>query len=141
VRPQARIRIFTGGAGAPTSGTLHLSSFLSPDGNVWCVMAAPSSRCFTGGNPRPGRSRAQRGATIAPDGTVTLCFVAVPSVRHVCVQNWDANAPVLQRGQRTERSNVRCVAAVHTITCTSVRGPARGKGFRISTTRAARVGA
>jgi hypothetical protein len=109
---------------------LHLASFLSPDRKVWCSISTAQSLCATG---RPGLANPhQRAATLYSDGRVTLCDVPVPSLRAVCIQNWDFSAPILMVGQETEMDGVLCKSGTNGITCTLTSGPGAGKRFLVS---------
>ena len=118
-------------------GTLHLREFLSPDREVWCT----GRTCGTYLEP-PTRS-----AEIDSNGTVTICSVpqlVYPPGGHVpegcALQNWNADAPILKYGQRTEQYGLRCTSATNGITCTVVAGAGKGKGFRIDASEAVEVG-
>lgn len=118
-------------------GTLHLREFLSPDRKVWCT----GRTCGTYPEP-PTRS-----AEIDSNGTVTICSVPqliYPPGGHVpegcALQNWNADAPILKYGQRTEQYGLRCTSATNGITCTVVAGAGKGKGFRIDASKAVEVG-
>lgn len=123
---------------------LHLSQFLSPDRKVWCsvgtVMDVDGRSCGT--EPEPPT----RAAELDRDGKVRLCFVPeliYPPGGHVpegCFQNWNYKAPVLKYGQATEERGVRCTSATNGITCITVAGPAKGKGFRINKDEAVEIG-
>jgi hypothetical protein len=98
--------------------TVHLTTFLSPAEDVWCLLGdeiSPETRCAT---------NSQRfGGTVSPDGTVTLC----QDEAYPCFQNWDFDAPVLRDGQASALNGFSCVAENGGITCTIESG----RGFHI----------
>lgn len=121
----------------------HLANFLSPDRKVWCGgggIGTDAMFCGTGGeqtsNPNPPQSSATMGST----GKITLCEVAASSFSAVCLQNWDATAPVLAYGQQSEVQNILCTSATSGITCVVASGPGKGRGFFINATTVRRVG-
>ena len=127
-----------------TPGTLHLSQFLSPDSKVWCTvgtaMDVHGRSCGT--YPEPPT----RAAELDGDGNVRLCSVPrliYPPGGHVpegCFQNWNADAPILKYGQRTEQNGLRCTSATNGITCIKVAGTGKGKGFRINKDEVVEIG-
>jgi hypothetical protein len=125
------------------STAAHFDDFLSPDRKVWCDMSSSPIFCATGGGSLAGSdgSPAQRRATLSNTGRVTTCFVAVPSISSDCLQNWDSGAPVLRDGQETESGAFRCSSAINGITCIVLAGHGANKGFVISASGVARVGA
>lgn len=130
-----------GGAGVHPA-PLHLSNFLSPDRKVWCgIGEGREAFCGTGG---ASGKEPQSLARLGSDGTVTVCSIAVPTPTpsNGCIQNWDAQAPVLLYGQESELDGIRCTSAPNGITCTAVAGAGGGtrKGFRVSKDEAVRVG-
>jgi hypothetical protein len=134
-RSGARIRLYKA---RPTS---HLKQFLSPDRQVWCVVGR-TTFCAAGPPPGPGAAQPpQYGATLERDGTVTTCAVPTPGEAATCSQNWNPGARVLPLGRRNRRAGVLCRAAPTGITCKLAGGPAKGKGFTISATSVAELGA
>jgi hypothetical protein len=105
----------------------HLSAFLSPDREIWCVL--PS--CFYG---RPAGAGDKYSASLDANGRLTTCAwhpsegLSAPT----CVHAWDDTAPVLRSGQVDVFSRFRCQAASAAITCTVASGTGNGKGFTIS---------
>jgi hypothetical protein len=121
---------------------VHLPNFLSPDRKVWCgIGEGREAFCGTGGSGMSS-NEPQSLATLGNDGKVTLCSVAVPTANDSCIQNWDANAPILRYGQVSELDGAHCTSAPNGITCTTVAGAGAGtgKGFRVSKDEAVRVG-
>jgi hypothetical protein len=92
-------------------------SFLSPDRKIWCRID-DRAWCVTA---RPE----ERSGTLTRNGEVEIC-------EGYCTQNWHDDAPVLRRGQRSERNGFRCAAAANGITCTVLAGAGKGKGFLIN---------
>ena len=117
----------------------HFGDFLSPDGKVWCG-AGPTTFCGTGGDPSAPANGPQTLGSLAANGKVTICRVAHSSVSEVCLQNWDDMAPVLQVGQSNERNNILCTSGANGISCVIASGPGNARGFRVSATRATRIG-
>jgi hypothetical protein len=108
---------------------LHLSAFLSPDREIWCVL--PS--CFYG---RPAGSGNKYSASLDANGRLTTCAWHTNQSRlaNTCVHAWDDTAPVLRSGQVDVFSKFRCRAASAAITCTVDTGTGKGKGFTIGDT-------
>jgi hypothetical protein len=111
------------------SAPRHLSAFLSPDREIWCVL--PS--CFYG---RPAGAGDKYSASLDANGRLTTCAwhpsdgLSAPT----CVHAWDDTAPVLRSGQVDVFSHFRCQAARAAITCTVTSGTGKGKGFTIRRT-------
>jgi hypothetical protein len=128
-----------------TPGILHLSQFLSPDRKVWCTVGTDMdvSGRSCGTYPEPPT----RAAELDGDGNVRLCSVPrliYPPGGHVpegCFQNWNADAPILKYGQRTEQNDLSCTSATNGITCIKVAGTGKGKGFRINKDEVVEIGA
>jgi len=123
---------------APPRGR-QLAEFRSPNGKVWCGAGA-TTFCATGGAPGAPAHGPQTLAQLSPNGKVTLCRVAHTSQSSVCVQNWDDSAPVLRRGQSTQRNNIRCTSAASGISCVIASGAHKGHGFRVSASGQRRIG-
>jgi hypothetical protein len=111
-------------------------SFLSPDRRVWCVLGHGSAFCGVGG---PQDSGAQRSATISSGGKVSTCYAATPSLTEICLQNWDASAPVLAYGERSQVEGVRCSSAPTGITCVKLTEPGKGRGFQVNKEGVAKI--
>jgi hypothetical protein len=108
-----------------TRPVVHLTEFLSPDGNAWCGVPGPSgifpdaAFCVTFQPFRDG--------IVDKDGNVDLC----DQDPNGCIPNFGANAPRLADGQASELSGFRCLAQGVAVTCTIIKGEHAGKGFRI----------
>ena len=125
-------------AGAP----LHVSSFLSPDRKIWCVLEnSPGLReadCLYAANPptagqnAPGQEYA---ATLHQNGQLVTCAwqPSQPGV-DACDQNWDPSATVLKSGEVDVIYQYRCQAASTAINCKVDTGTGTGKGFTITST-------
>jgi hypothetical protein len=101
---------------------LHLPNFLSPDRRVWCGIGEGRDGFCGTGYFDTSKNEPQSSAMFGSDGKVTICSVAVPTFSEGCIQNWDANAPVLQYGQQSELEGVLCTSATNGITCMKVAG-------------------
>jgi hypothetical protein len=102
--------------------TVHLTSFLSDDGKVWCgINANDGYRWCTTDWPD------QHGARLFADGTVVLCGLGQPQANSECANNWDPNAPVLHDGQTSDVGGYACTDSQGAITCTIKTG----QGFRV----------
>jgi hypothetical protein len=115
----------------------HLAEFLSPDRKIWCVLSNhPGVReadCFYAANRFTGGQ--EYSASLHPDGQLGTCaWQPSQSGLEACVQNWDASARVLKRGQVDVIYQYRCRATSTAITCTVDTGTGKGKGFTISDT-------
>lgn len=123
------------GAGGPAPA--HLSSFLSPDRKIWCLLQDEQSYtaadCFFAADRSAGGQ--EYSAMLQPDGQLSTCAwqPSQPGVQ-ACDQNWDPSAPVLKSGKVDMIYQYRCQAASTGITCTVDTGAAKGKGFTISAT-------
>ncbi|HEY2477230.1 MAG TPA: hypothetical protein VGI17_00705 [Solirubrobacterales bacterium] len=131
------------GAGTPVgvpggSSNAGLTSFLSPDKNVWCLVEPGRAFCGAGG---PSGQGPELAGTLEKSGRVTLCSVQVPSLKESCFQNWDSSSPVLHYGETTEAEGIRCTSAKDGITCVKVAGARKGHGFRVNKDEAIEVGA
>jgi hypothetical protein len=117
--------------------TEHLTSFLSPDRQVWCVFTAVAPLEADCGGPPPSSRQPPppaHAAELKRSGALTVCNA------DVCFQNWDFGAPLLRLGQTNLIHGFRCAARADGITCTVDVGAARGKGFRINTEGVTRIG-
>ena len=117
--------------------TEHLTSFLSPDRQVWCVFADFAPLEVECGGPPPSSKQPPppaHAAELSRSGALTVCNA------DVCFQNWDVGAPLLRLGQTNLIHGFRCAARADGITCTVDAGAARGKGFRINASGVTRVG-
>lgn len=116
----------------------HLTSFLSPDRKVWCLLEVGigTGLCGVGGE---GGNGPELSAIITRSGRVSTCSVAVPSLQESCLQNWDASSPVLHYGETTESEGIRCSSARDGITCIKVSGAGKGHGFRVNKDEAVEV--
>ena len=118
-------------AGSPRS----LSSFLSADGKIWCVLSdSPGFRnaiCFyDAAPPTPSQEYA---ASLQPNGQLGTCaWHPGQNGLAACVQNWDPSATVLRSGQVDVIYQYRCQATRTAVTCTVDAGTGKGKGFTIS---------
>jgi hypothetical protein len=111
---------------------LELTSFLSPDLQIWCSFVptdGPAEAVYCGHKAAPIHS-----VQLENDGTFTPCGGVN------CVQEWDDKARVLKVGQAVERSNLICLAAQASVTCTVIGGKPAGKGFRFDAASATAVG-
>jgi hypothetical protein len=108
-----------------TRPVVHLTEFLSPDGNAWCGVPGPSgilpdaAFCVT--------LQPFRDGIVDKDGNVDLC----DQDPNGCIPNFGANAPRLADGQASELSGFRCLVQGVAVTCTIIKGEHAGKGFRI----------
>jgi hypothetical protein len=100
---------------------VHLASFLSHDGTIWCGIDAGSRSCAT-------TSANQYGAALFADGNVVLCGVGQPAG---CAKSPDPYAPHLQDGQSSDFGGYVCTDEGAAVTCTVKAGPGAGKGFRV----------
>jgi hypothetical protein len=111
---------------------LELTSFLSPDRQIWCSFSSTTGfdeTVYCGHQADPVRS-----AQLKDDGS----FIPCDGVG--CVQNWDDKARVLKVGQAAEQRNLTCLAAQASVTCTVIGGKTAGKGFRFDAAGATAVG-
>jgi hypothetical protein len=125
---------------------LHLSGFLSPTRKVWCAIGEGRQAFCGAGQTTQGMGYPSAQADFDPDGTVHICFIAheaeaplLHGVPQGCLQNWDSAAPILPYGQASELEGVRCTSAIAGITCVSVTGASKGKGFRVCSSEAVDV--
>jgi hypothetical protein len=96
----------------------RLDGFLSPDRRVWCVIG-DTAFCAS---VKPDQT-----AELAAGGQLTVCT----GTRSVfCAQNFDAGAPVLRFGEKSELHGFRCTSDFAGIDCTL---SGSGKGFGFST--------
>jgi hypothetical protein len=138
VKREGKLYIYTPVAGSP----LHLSSFLSPDRKIWCVLGdSPGDMYATCGGPQPANSLQvpQHSAHLQPNGQLTTCTSLPSQTVGNCVQNWDPSATVLKAGRVDTIYQYRCQAAAPAVTCTVDTGAAKGKGFTISQTGVTRI--
>jgi hypothetical protein len=111
--------------------TVHLSSVLSPDRHTWCTISRARAWCDTQ-TDYPAHFPEHSGE-VHRDGSVAFCSGV--DVNTLCTQNWDAHAPALRVGQRTQRSGYTCEAVLaDTVTCTR-----KGDGFTTNRTGVAEV--
>jgi hypothetical protein len=125
-------------ATAGQSANAKVTNFLSPDRKVWCVIGLGTGFCGVGG---PSGKMPEHSAHISKNGKVSICSVAVPSLKNACLQNWASREPVLNYGEWTEAEGIRCESASDGITCLKVAGPGKGHGFRVNRDEAVRIGA
>jgi hypothetical protein len=131
----------TGVGGASVlNAPYHLPEFLSPDHRVWCGISAPPLPTFCAAGKPSVANPPQHSAQLKGNGAVTVCSVPHPTFRHLCLQNWDSQAPVLRLGQQSELDGVLCTSARNGITCV-LEAPSRhaGTGFRVTSTSAVRI--
>lgn len=99
---------------------VHLQSFLSHDGKVWCgIDSADGSRWCTTGS---------YGAHVSTAGDVVLCGAGRPAE---CANDRDPYAPHLQDGQSSDFGGYVCTDEEAAVTCTVEAGSGAGKGFRV----------
>ncbi len=125
--------LYTPVAGSP----LHLSDFLSPARNIWCLLSdSPGFRgadCYY--DAIPSAAAQEYAANLYPNGRLTTCaWQPSQSGLDACVQNWDPSAPVLKRGQVDVIYQYRCQATSVAIACTVDTGKGKGNGFTITDT-------
>jgi hypothetical protein len=110
----------------PPTTTLHLTSFLSDDGKIWCGLNTyDHSRWCTTNWPN------QYGGHVFPDGTVVLCGLDQGDEDSECAQQWDASAPVLHDGQSSDVGGYVCADQAGAVTCTVKSGAGAGRGFHV----------
>lgn len=117
------------------AGTLHLSEFRSPDKLIGCLISQfepPGYGLLC--NALSGHARE---GSITKDGKVSVCNRA--HIGDSCSLGFP-RGPVLAYGKRTEAHGYRCTSKRNGLTCVRTRAPGKGKGFRISTDAAVRVG-
>jgi hypothetical protein len=141
-RSERYIGLLTPGSGDPVgipgkAPNAGLTSFLSPDKKVWCLLGNETGLCGVGGEPG---DNGQLSASITRSGRVDTCSVAVPSLQESCLVNWDGSAPILHYGEKTEAKGIACSSAKDGITCMKVSGPGRGHGFRVNKDEAVQLG-
>ena len=108
---------------------VHLDTFLSPDRKIWCRI----NKDAVENDAWCGIEATAALATVKHSGAVTVC-------NDSCLQNWDAKAPVLGYGHRSELNGFRCASAQNGITCTVIAGAGKGKGFLITASGITQVG-
>ena len=70
---------------------------------------------------------------------MTLCGIAQPA-NPECANSWDATAPVLRDGQRSDAGGYVCEDNKGAITCTVGAGPGAGNGFHLDVNGSSVVG-
>jgi hypothetical protein len=112
----------------------HYVEFRSPDGKTLCYLGAEPASAFCNA---PFYSP-PRNAYVDEHGNVQVCNQP-PAGEPYCSLGFP-HGPTLAVGQEDEYADFRCVSATNGVTCTVVRGPGHGKGFRISSTEAVEIG-
>jgi hypothetical protein len=124
-------------AGKP-QGVMRQPEFKSPSGNIACgIGASDAVYCRTWEPPQS--------VTMTFDGKISICTgsrrcTGPCGPRNRPIGCTPDTSVVLAYGRRNEHTGVRCDSAESGITCTLLRNPGRGKGFKISREGIVRIG-
>jgi hypothetical protein len=121
----------------PRAGVVHLHQFRSPSGNILCTLGDEDRAYCLTWKPPQSVSTDSKGKVRTCTGSRNCTGPCIPG-SHVagCVYG---KVPVLAYGQRDEYSFYRCASRTTGVTCTVIRGAAKGKGFFISKQSVRRV--
>ena len=109
------------------TGVVHLSTFQSPSHNIVCEIGDEDKAHCETFKPPQGVSLDFRGKVVTCTGR-RICGPCPPGATGC---SSFARMPVLAYGRRDDYSLYSCVSRTTGVTCTVIRGAAKGKGFRI----------
>jgi hypothetical protein len=117
------------------TGVVHLSTFQSPSHNIVCEIGDEDKAHCETFKPPQGVSLDFRGKVVTCTGR-RICGPCPPGATGC---SSFARMPVLAYGRRDDYSLYSCVSRTTGVTCTVIRGAAKGKGFRIAKAGITRV--
>jgi hypothetical protein len=120
--------------------SVAFSMFSAAGGTVRCLMSAGQASCLSGGSAITALLSDEPQDIEIWGG---LCAMPPPDPRgyRSCTDfRLPARAPTLEDGQRSVADRVVCEATGPSVTCRATAGPLTGRGFRIDSGSAARIG-